>query len=99
MSTGRCGVAVRTSDSQSRNPVSSPLAVVWKQFRLLRCVSSALNVYLATYSGGYVNEQCTNCSVAECFPEMSSWHWIELVCQGMNCYTFLSVRRIGFRAK
>ena len=27
----------------------------------------------------------SNCSVAVCFPEKSSWCWNELVCQRVNC--------------
>ena len=41
---------------------------------------------LAIDSGGYVSEHssCSNCSVAECFPERSSWHRNEQLCQGVK---------------
>ena len=28
---------------------------------------------------------CSDCSVAECFPDMSSWCWSGQVCQGVKC--------------
>ena len=90
MSTGRGGVAVRTSDSLSKEPGFESSCCPLETISFTPLINSALNVYLATYSGGYVNEYSshTYCSVAESFPEKSSWHWIELVCQGVNCNTF-----------
>ena len=40
--------------------------------------------YLATDSGGYVNEYSSrnNCSVAKCFSEKPRWRWNKQVCQG-----------------
>ena len=27
----------------------------------------------------------SNCGIAECFPEKSTWRWNEQVCQGVKC--------------
>ena len=53
------------------NPSLNPLAAVLKLGQL-RCI----NQYLVIESSVYVNEWSlhSNCSVAECFPEKSSWH-------------------------
>ena len=47
---------------------------------------SCINVYLAEDSDGNVSAVAlSNCSVAECFPEKSSWRRNEQVCQGLKC--------------
>ena len=51
------------------------------------CTHSYLGFYNTVDSGGYVNEQSlhSNCSVAVCFPEKSSWRWNGNVCQEVMC--------------
>ena len=79
---------VRTLDSQLREPgfKSSFSGFEAQALSFIPCCLSELciNEYLAVDSGGYVNEWClrSNCSMAEFFPEKSSWCWNEQVCQG-----------------
>ena len=49
--------------------------------KLLQFTRVCINEYLAMDSCGYVNKYslCSNCSMAECFPEKSSWRWNEQV--------------------
>ena len=89
---GHDSASVRTLGSQLREP---GLESSFCHFEALaislipHCHSSlsCINKYLATDRGGYLNKQSSrsNCSMAECFPEKSKWHWNEQVCQGVNC--------------
>ena len=73
------------------NQVSNHLAAVSKlgQFRLLNVASvrSAVNEYLAAQTVMDIHER-RNCSVAEFFPERSSWRWYEQVFELMKCEAF-----------
>ena len=82
------GISVVECRTHNRERPGSnpPFATVSKfgHFHSLSC----MNEYLAIYSDGNVNDWLRNCSVAESFPEKSSWCRNEQVCQGAKCKRF-----------
>ena len=71
------GAVVRTFDCQT-------ISFTPRCFSSLSCIN--INDFLATDSGGYVNEKSlhSNYSEAECFPEKLSLCWNEQVYQGVK---------------
>ena len=96
----------RMPDTSSREPgIESPLLLLR---RLDIFVISTTPQFTQLYKRvpfyrqwrKYVSEWSSrsNCSVAECFPEKSSWYRNEQVCQGVKCKALWLVRRTRYFA-